>query len=145
MRIATITATGLLALSCSLASLDASAKAFHLADPTISKLNTDIHNNRTDLSKDRQVAADQRADLARDRTDRNADQLRAEQDLAKGNYKGAAYWNNQRLNENAKALTEKEDLSHTYKDIKADRTRLVKDLKVRHHDIVKLSKTPRRT
>jgi hypothetical protein len=35
--------------------------------------------------------------------------------------------------------------SHTYKDIKADRTRLVKDLKVRHNDIVKLSKSPRRT
>jgi len=141
MRIAILTMTGLLTLSYGIARAETPAQQVHQDNVDIRHLNHDIDNNRSDLSKDKRAASDQRADLARDRADGSADELRADQDLAKGNRKGAAYWNNQRLNENAKARTEKKDLSHTYKDVKADRTRFAKDVQVRHRDIAKRNKS----
>ena len=139
MRILTLTITGLLALGSSMAMAQTIGQYNH----DIRQLNTDVANNRADRTKDLQVYGEQRSDLNRDRLDRNADRTREQEDLAKGNYKGAAYWNQQRVYQNQRIALEKKDLAHTRRDVKADNARLAKDIKVRHNDVVKRNKLAR--
>jgi hypothetical protein len=137
MRIATLTITGLLAFTGSVALAETPVQQVGQYNQDIHQLNKDIGANKTDRSHDEQVYDDHRYDLNRDRLDRNADRAREDRDLAKGDYKGAAYWNNQRKDENGKIATQKHDLSRTARNIRADNTRLAKDVQVRHRDVVK--------
>jgi hypothetical protein len=139
MRIVTFALTGLL-FSGSLALAETPLQQVHQDNKDIRQLNKDIHNNQVDRTKDAQVMGDERSDLQRDRLDRNADQRRENQDIAKGNYKGASYWNNQRIGQNAAIASEKKDLTHTRKDLNADKARIAKDVKVRNHDVAKRNK-----
>lgn len=144
MRIATFTITSLLTLACSVALADTPVQQVHQDNIDIHQLNRDIRANEGERSGDRQVAADQRYDLGRDRADRDADQAREDRDLAKGDYKGAAYWKTQRNDQNDRVVAEKKDLSHTRKDLRSDNSRIKKDENVRHHDVVKRNKAARK-
>jgi len=140
MRIANLTIAGLLALGCGAAMAQSPVQQLHQDNINIGQLQQDVSNNRKDLRKDQQIANDQRYDLTRDRVDRNADLAREDADLAKGNLKGAHYWDQQRLDQQGKIALEKQDLTHTRTDIRNDRARIAKDVQVRNHDVVKRNK-----
>jgi hypothetical protein len=144
MRISIISMTALL-ITCSAAFAETPAQQVQQYNGDIHQLNTDIRNNRNDLSTDKKVETDQRADLARDRADAAADRQRAEADLAKGNSKGASYWNSQLQKEHQKGSAEYKNLVHTKADVHADASRLNKDLKVRHNDIGKRNRAAGRS
>ena len=108
------------------------------------QLNTDIRNNRADVKKDEWDAAHDQRDISRDDSLRNADKAREEQDLKDGNLKGAAYWNKQRKDENAEIRHDRKDLAHSDRDIRNAKTRLAKDVKVRHQDAAKRNRAAKK-
>jgi hypothetical protein len=110
----------------------------------VHQLNTDIRNNRADTKKDEWDAAHDQRDINRDDSLRNADKAREEEDLKDGNLKGAAYWNKQRKDENAEIRHDGKDHAHSERDIRNDKTRLAKDVKVRHHDVAKRNRAAKK-
>jgi hypothetical protein len=135
MRIALATISSLLFV-CSVAMADP-VQQVKQDNADIHQLNTDIRNNQADVRKDSADARHDQADINRDRGLRSADQKREDQDLAKGDVKGAQYWNKQRLNENGEIKADKKDLAHSNLDVKNAKARLSKDISVRHTDVVK--------
>ena len=83
--------------------------------------NRDIRHDRADIGKDKAALADERAE-------RNAAQRREDRDLAKGDVKGAEYWNKQRAQDQRQVNADRKDLNK-------DRRDLHHDVKDRNHDV----------
>ena len=83
--------------------------------------NRDIRHDRADIGKDKAALADERAE-------RNAAQRREDRDLAKGDVKGAEYWNKQRAQDQCQVNADRKDLNK-------DRRDLHHDVKDRNHDV----------
>jgi hypothetical protein len=99
MRIALATVSSLL-FACSVSMAQTPVQQVTPENANVRQLNTDIRNNEADVRKDSADARHDQADIDRDRLARSVDQKREDQDLARGDVKGAQYWNKQRVNEN---------------------------------------------
>jgi hypothetical protein len=147
MRTKLITLTTLLTFAAGAALAQPPAQAVQDVqqyNQDVHQLNTDIRNNRADVKKDEWDAAHDQRDISRDDSLRNADKTREEQDLKDGNLKGAAYWNKQRKDENAEIRHDRKDLAHSDRDIRNAKTRLAKDMKVRHQDAAKRNRAAKK-
>jgi hypothetical protein len=144
MRIALATFSSLLFV-CSVSMAAGPAQQGNPDNADVRQLNTDIRNNEADVRKDSADARHDQADINRDRGLRSLDQKREDQDLARGDVKGAQYWNKQRLNENGEIKHDEKDLAHSRLDVKNAKARLSKDISVRHNDVVKASRAGRKT
>jgi hypothetical protein len=144
MRITTLPLTALLALTCSVALAQTPAQQLQQDNADIRTLNKDIRGDEGDLRKNSWDAAHDERDISRDQVDRNADARRERRDLADGDTRGAAYWNQQRKDQNANIAKDRKDLAHSRADIRTDHSRIAKDLKVRHHDVEKRNRAARK-
>ena len=143
MRIALATLSSLLFV-CSVSMAAGPAQQVNPENADVRQLNTDIRNNAADVRKDSADARHDHADINRDRGLRSLDQKREDQDLARGDVKGAQYWNKQRLNENGEIKHDEKDLAHSRLDVKNAKARLSKDISVRHNDVVKGNRAARK-
>jgi hypothetical protein len=141
MRIPVITVTGLL-LACSVSFAQTPSPA-QLYSNDIHELNTDIRNNEADVRKDSADARHDESDINRDRIDRGLDLRREQQDLARGDLKGAKYWGLQSRDETGEIRHDEKDLAHSDRDVKNAKARLAKDISVRRNDVAKLSRARR--
>ncbi|HWW20216.1 MAG TPA: hypothetical protein VNZ06_05380 [Steroidobacteraceae bacterium] len=136
MRIAVATFSSLL-LVCSVSMAQNPVQQVKQDNADIRQLNTDVRNNAADVRKDSADVRYDQTDINRDRLTRSRDQQRENQDLARGDVKGAQYWNKQRLNENGEIKHDERNLAHSRLDVKNAKARLSKDVAVRHNDVVK--------
>jgi len=139
MQIKIMTLTVALALAAGGAFAQPATQGVQPDSGDIRQLNKDIHNNEGDLRKDEWDAGHDRRDIDRDDSMRNTDLQRERRDMRDGDASGANYWRRQAKDENAEIAHDRRDLAHSRSDIHNDKTRLAKDLKVRHHDAAKAS------
>ena len=143
MRISIASYASLL-FACSVCLAQTPTQQVQLYDADIRQLNTDIRNNEADVRKDSADARHDEADINRDRADRGLDWRREQQDLARGDLKGAQYWSRQFRDENAEIRHDEKDLAHSQRDVRNAEGRLAKDLSVRHHDVAKRNRAARK-